>query len=144
MVVRLVNLVVPRILEILLRFHSLQARADRLHRRLSLHFLGDRVIGSACTISVDSVLPAHILVRANAAIVPRTLFRAVIILHLDRLARVWLCALCFITKRSIAIIVIILSHFSTFEKRARKPSLKPSSVFWNLPFRGDRPEYRED
>ena len=141
---RLVNLVVPRILEILLLFHCLQPRADRIHRRLTLYFLGDRVAGGARPISVDSISPANILVRANAAIVPRTLFRAVIILHLDRLARVWLCTLCAITKRPIVLIVIILTLVSTFEKRTCKPSLKPSSVFWNLPFRGDRPENGED
>ena len=141
---RLVNLVVPRILEILLRFHCLQPRADRRHRLLSLYFLGDRVVGCACTISVDSVLPAHILVRANTAFVTWTLIRAVIILHLDRLARVCLCAICAITERSIILIVIILLHYSTFEKRTRKPSLEPSSVPRNLPFRGDCPENCED
>ena len=114
MVVRLVNLVVPRILEILLRFE--RPLAPRLHRRLSFYFFGDRVRRDG----VKPVLSTRILVRTDAVLMPRTygLVRAVIILHLDGLARVWLSA---ITKRSLAIIVIMLQVICILDQRASKP-----------------------
>ena len=67
-VVRLVNLVVPRILEILLRFERLQPRAQGLHRRLSFYFFGDRVRRDG----VNPVLSNRVLVRTDAVLMPRT------------------------------------------------------------------------